>query len=328
MFALFIMSCGLTHFMSIWTLWHADYVAEAMLKVVTAGASVATAIALWPLLPRAIAVPSPAQLQAANADLTIRIAERDAALAALERANAERERAEGILRQVQRMEAVGQLTGGIAHDFNNLLMAIESNADRALRLAGSAADPRIAKALENVLVGAGRASRLTNQLLAFARQQPLDPKPHDVNALIDATLTLTRDALGADITVTTVPGRGLPNVLIDAAQLETALVNLMINARDAMNGDGDLTITTRAAVLRGRPAVDLLVSDTGSGMDEDTRSRAFEPFFTTKPVGKGTGLGLSQVYGFVEQSGGHVRIDSQPGRGTTVCLTLPAAGAA
>ncbi len=182
MFAAFIMACGTTHFFAIWTLWHPDYGIEGLVKAATAGVSVFTAVALWPLLPRAIALPSPAQLQNVNADLKVRIAERDAALAALQREAGERARAEEALRQAQKMEAVGQLTGGIAHDFNNLLTVVVANLDRARRLGGG--DARVDAALGNALSGAERAAKLTDQLLTFSRRQQLQPEVQDLNAVL------------------------------------------------------------------------------------------------------------------------------------------------
>ena len=329
MFALFITSCGLTHFASIWTLWHPDYGMEALVKVVTAGSSVVTAIALWPLLPQAVRVPSPAQLQLANGALIERIAERDAALNALERETAERARTEDMLRQAQKMEAVGQLTGGVAHDFNNLLTIVLANLDRARRFAGDGTDPRAARALASAAEGAERAALLTSQLLAFSRQQPLQPSLHDANALVRTTLALAERALPDRVQVHANLAAHLPPVLVDGPQTETALLNLIVNARDAMPDGGILGVKTSAIHATEddltRTSVMIEISDTGIGMDAATQARAFEPFFTTKPVGQGTGLGLSQVYGFVQQTGGSVAVESAPGHGTAVRIVLPTA---
>lgn len=322
LFAAFIMCCGLTHFMSIWTLWHPDYGAEALLKALTAIVSVLTAVAMWPLIPRALALPSPAQLQAANAELT-------AALEALNREQADRERAEAMLRQSQKMQAIGQLTGGIAHDFNNLLMVVTGNLDRACRLAPDV-PPEAGRALGRAREGADRAAALTQQLLAFARRAPQVEERHDLNALALATLDLVRPTLrGVAFDCEFAPD--LWPVRVDPDQTQNAILNLLVNARDAMPEGGRITLATRnredtsALPDGGREGVELIVRDTGTGMDEATRAQAFEPFFTTKAVGKGTGMGLAQVYGFVNQSRGNVGLTSAPGQGTTIIITLPRA---
>jgi PAS domain S-box-containing protein len=240
---------------------------------------------------------------------------------------------EEALRQSQKMEVVGQLTGGVAHDFNNLLQIIMGNLDTARR-GLSDASPRISRALESAANGARRAASLTQRLLAFSRRQPLNPKPVDVNALVSGMSDLLHRTLGEATDVLTVQGAGLWRIEADATELESAILNLALNARDAMPGGGRLTIESantdidraysaqHAEVMPGQ-YVAISVSDTGTGMSEDTISRAFEPFFTTKPVGEGTGLGLSQVYGFVKQSGGHVKIYSELGQGTCVRIYLP-----
>ena len=327
LFAIFIFACGATHVMSIWTLWNPDYGPQALVKMMTAAASVATAAILWPLLPRAIALPSPAQLEHANASLSQRVAERDAALQALERATGERERTEAMLRQSQKMEAVGQLTGGIAHDFNNLLTIVLANLDRATRLPSG--DARSTVAIENALTGARRAAQLTDQLLAFARKQPLNPQVQDMNALIARTATMLGSVLGSSIDVVTALEPGLWPVLVDTNQTENALLNLAVNARDAMPDGGTLKFRTlnvpNGTRKADRDEIMVEVIDTGIGMSPQTKERAFEPFFTTKEVGEGTGLGLSQVYGFINQSNGLTEIDSTVGRGTTIRLFLPRA---
>jgi PAS domain S-box-containing protein len=247
---------------------------------------------------------------------------------------AERERAEEALRQSQKMEAVGQLTGGIAHDFNNLLTVITGNVDAARRHIGEQGEARVLRALGNALVGAERAATLTQRLLAFSRRQPLNPRPIDANKLVNNMSELLHRTLGETIAVETVLAAGLWRVEADPNQLENAILNLAVNARDAMPDGGKLTIeTANTHIDRGYAArnagvspgqyVAICVSDIGSGMNEDTLARAFEPFFTTKEVGKGTGLGLSMVYGFVKQSGGHLKIYSEETQGTTVRIYLP-----
>ena len=240
---------------------------------------------------------------------------------------------EDALRQSQKMEVVGQLTGGVAHDFNNLLQVIIGNL-AIVRRVTSDQSPRITRALETAATGAMRAASLTQRLLAFSRRQPLNPKPIDVNALISGMSDLLHRTLGEDTEVLTVRGAGLWRAEADPTELESAILNLALNARDAMPEGGRLTIETanvdidriysaqHAEVLPGQYIV-IAVSDTGTGMSPEALSRAFEPFFTTKPIGQGTGLGLSQVYGFVKQSGGNVKIYSEPGHGTCVKIYLP-----
>jgi signal transduction histidine kinase len=243
----------------------------------------------------------------------------------------ERLKAEEALRQAHKMEAVGRLTGGIAHDFNNLLTVILGGLD-TLQRAGIAAEGRPARALEMALQGAQRAASLTSRLLAFSRQQPLDPKPTELDQLVFAMSEILHRTLGEQITLEAVLPPGLWRVEVDQNQLESALLNLAVNARDAMAEGGELTIAARNATLAADDAtfhiepgdyVAISISDTGHGMSRDTVARAFDPFFTTKATGQGTGLGLSMVYGFAKQSGGHVTIDSAVGRGTTVTLYFP-----
>ncbi len=331
LFAIFIMACGTTHLMGIWTLWYPDYLTDGMVKAVTAVASVMTAVALWPLLPRLVALPSPGLLLQANERLTQQIAERDAAVTALRVETAERERAEGMLRQSQKMEAVGQLTGGVAHDFNNLLQVIQANLEAvSARLAED--DPQ-RRHIERALAGAERGATLTQQLLAFARRQSLRPMAFDVAERIAASAEMLRGMLAVEIAVETRCADDLWMAEADPHQLETALLNLAINARDAMPNGGRLMISASNARLDGAATagladveagdyVRIAVSDTGTGMTPEVREAAFEPFFTTKPIGQGSGLGLSQVYGFVKQSRGHITLDSVPGEGTTVALYL------
>jgi PAS domain S-box-containing protein len=245
----------------------------------------------------------------------------------------ERRLIEEQLRQSQKMEAVGQLTGGVAHDFNNLLTVIVGNLETIWRHA-PAEDGRLRRAIDQVTRGAQRAVTLTQQLLAFSRRQPLNPKPTDINRLVAGMSDLVRRTIGENISVETVLAGGLWRVEIDAHQLESALLNLAVNARDAMPEGGKLTIETANAHLDDEYAdrypeltagqyVVLCVTDTGTGMSADVITHAFEPFYTTKPIGQGTGLGLSQVYGFVKQSGGHVKLYSEVGQGTTVKIYLP-----
>jgi len=233
---------------------------------------------------------------------------------------------EAQLRQSQRLEAVGQLTGGVAHDFNNLLTVILSNAELLeSRLAG---DEHLHMLAEMTRLAAERGAELTNRLLSFSRRQALDPKPVDVSALARGMDQLLRRALGEQVDIRMVAGDGVWDAQIDALQLESAILNLCINARDAMPGGGVLTIEVANSAPSEVAAGDFVmvsVTDTGTGMDEATRARVFEPFFTTKEVGKGSGLGLSMVYGFVTQSKGRIVIDSAPGAGTSVKLYLPRA---
>ncbi|HEX3945776.1 MAG TPA: PAS domain S-box protein [Rhizomicrobium sp.] len=245
----------------------------------------------------------------------------------------ERQSLEEQLRQAQKMEAVGQLTGGLAHDFNNLLQGIIGALDRAQHRIqqgrATEADRFIGAAVES----ANRAASLTHRLLAFSRRQTLDPKPTDANRLIADVEDLVNRTMGPNIAVEVVGAAGLWLTLVDAPQLESAVLNLAINARDAMPNGGKLIIETankwldeRAAQERDIPPgqyVSVCVTDTGVGMPPDVVARAFDPFFTTKPLGQGTGLGLSMIYGFVRQSGGQVRIYTEVGKGTTMCLYLP-----
>jgi PAS domain S-box-containing protein len=256
-----------------------------------------------------------------------------------ERVSAEVERrgaAEEALRQAQKMEAVGQLTGGIAHDFNNLLTVVTGNISMAQRAldASEVADPRARRSLDNAMKGAERAAALTQRLLAFSRRQPLAPKPLDLDKLVMGMSDLLQRSLGELIKLEIVTSPGLWRIEADPNQLESALLNLALNARDAMPKGGELTMETanvrldesyaslNAEVPPGQYVM-VAVTDTGVGMPKEVIAHAFEPFFTTKEVGKGTGLGLSMIYGFVKQSGGHVKIYSEEGEGTTVKIYLP-----
>jgi PAS domain S-box-containing protein len=245
----------------------------------------------------------------------------------------ERREIEDQLRQSQKMEAVGQLTGGIAHDFNNLLTGISGSLEMMqVRMAQG----RTAEVDRYFIAAQGavkRAAALTHRLLAFSRRQTLDPRPGNVNRLLDGLEELVRRTMGPGIDVEVVGASGVWPVLVDANQLENAILNLCINARDAMPDGGKLTIETANRWLDERAArehdlpvgqyVSLCVTDTGTGMTPEVIAKAFDPFFTTKPLGEGTGLGLSMIYGFARQSGGHIRIYSEVGQGTTMCLYLP-----
>ena len=241
--------------------------------------------------------------------------------------------AEQALRQAQKMEAVGQLTGGLAHDFNNLLTGITGSLElmeSRIRQGRLSELDRYISAAQNA---AKRAANLTHRLLAFSRQQTLDPKPTDVNRLVNGMEELIRRTIGPEVTLEVVTAGGIWSTLVDPPQLENSLLNLCINARDAMPHGGRITIETankwldeRAARERQLPPgqyISLCVTDSGTGMTPDVIAKAFDPFFTTKPIGQGTGLGLSMIYGFVRQTGGQVRIYSEVGQGTTMCLYLP-----
>lgn len=244
-----------------------------------------------------------------------------------------REAAETETRHIQKMEMLGQLTGGIAHDFNNVLAVIVGGIDLARRRLDRG-DTNVSRYLDSALEGAQHATALTNRLLAYSRRQPLQPQTVDGNKLVSGMSEVLRRTLGAQIAIETVLAGGLWRVLADPSQIESALLNLAVNARDAMPEGGKLTIETanchldaayaaqHAEVTEGQYAM-IAVTDTGVGMAPEVLARAFDPFFTTKDVGKGTGLGLSQVFGFVKQSGGHVAVYSEPGSGTTVKLYLP-----
>jgi signal transduction histidine kinase/CheY-like chemotaxis protein len=240
---------------------------------------------------------------------------------------AQRRRVEQSMEEAQRMEIVGRMTGGMAHDFNNLLTVILGNLEIAAKRVQS--DDRTSRALQIALGAVERGGHLIQQLLAFARRQPLQPRPVAINALIRKMMPLIRQAIGSSIEQD-YRLSALPDwCLVDPAQLESALLNLAINARDAMPIGGRLTIRTRALeTVRHGQEVEITVTDTGTGMAPDVLDKAFQPFFTTKEIGKGTGLGLSQVYGFMQQSGGTVAIDSKLGAGTTLTLRLPCAAPA
>jgi signal transduction histidine kinase/CheY-like chemotaxis protein len=271
-----------------------------------------------------------AELRRFSESLERMVAERTDALVSEMRKRAE---TEGQLHQVQKMDAIGHLTGGLAHDFNNMLAIILGNLDLARRRLAKG-ETGIDKFLNNSLEGARRAATLTQRLLAFARRAPLAPQPVEANKLVAGMSDLLHRSLGEMVQIETVLAAGLWRTNADPNQLESAIVNLAVNARDAMPDGGKLTIETGNAYLDEQYAVQhagvtagqymlLAVTDTGTGMTTEVQQKAFDPFFTTKATGIGTGLGLSQVYGFVKQSGGHVKIYSEAGQGTTIKIYLP-----
>jgi signal transduction histidine kinase/ActR/RegA family two-component response regulator len=280
---------------------------------------------------------SEAQRQRLNAELEVRVRERteelETANQRLRNEAASRAAAEAQLRQMQKMEAVGQLTGGIAHDFNNMLAIVVGSLDIAKRHIGNDRE-KAERFIANAMDGAQRGAQLTGRLLAFSRQQALDPRSLDANHLVRDMSELLKRTIGEKIHLQTLLSSALWRIFADASQLESAVINLCVNSRDAMPDGGSLTLRTFNLNLDEHDAANIVdaspgeyaclaVTDTGSGMPPEVVSRAFDPFFTTKSAGKGTGLGLSQVYGFVKQSGGHVKIDSELGKGTTVSICLP-----
>jgi PAS domain S-box-containing protein len=463
LFAAFILACGTTHVFGALTLWVPAYRLQGAVNAMTALLSVATAVMLWPLLPKALALPSPSSLRRVNDALAHEVQRRDLAARLLRESEARQKRlyartpaalhavdAEGNLlevsdcwlvltgytreevigrniasfyssesqaamqrkfadikagsdstfcerqlrrrdgairdvevhyeperdeagkllrimaavtdvtarkqaeaalrvteehlRHAQKMEAVGQLTGGIAHDFNNLLTTIMGSLELLQQRA--ALDERSLRLTSNALEGSRRAARLTSQLLTFSRRQRLAPEPLVPEQIVDGIRDLLARTLGDGITLEVVLPEESWTFLADRNQMEAALLNLVINARDAIEGEGTVRVeianrTLDRATLAGADGylydapeppppgdyVSITVSDTGSGMPPQVRARAFEPFFTTKPQGSGTGLGLSQLYGFVSQSGGAVRLQSAPGAGTRIELLLPRASA-
>ena len=273
-----------------------------------------------------------------NETLEARVAERTEALAEalarLQKEGEEREAVEDALRQAQKMEAVGQLTGGIAHDFNNLLTGVLGSIDLLQKRLAQGRLSEVDRYAATAETAAKRAAALTHRLLAFSRRQPLDPKAIDANRLVGSMEELLGRTLGEAVELEVVRAAGLWTTLCDPHQLESAILNLAINGRDAMPDGGRLTIETCNAhlddaytaheqIAKAGQYICVSVTDTGVGMSADVMAKAFEPFFTTKPIGQGTGLGLSMIYGFAQQSNGYAKIYSEEGRGTTVKLYLP-----
>jgi signal transduction histidine kinase len=332
-FAIFVAVCGVTRLLSIYTMWVPAYEIEALTKAFLALISVAITAALLLLLPRILVLPTRMQLADANAALEQEVRQRREAEAMVKRFE-EKEATESKVRQAQRMEAIGQLTGGVAHDFNNILTVITGTIEI---LSDAVKDrPHLAQITDLISGAAARGAELTKHLLAFSRRQPLQPRNTDVNALVIDTARLLRPTLGEHIEIESMLAHDSAPALIDPSQLSTAILNLALNARDAMSNGGKLTLETKNVVLdenyarlnsEVRPGnyVMIAVSDTGEGIPGSLLEKVFEPFFTTKEAGKGSGLGLSMVYGFVKQSNGHIKIYSEEGHGTTVKLYLPQA---
>jgi signal transduction histidine kinase len=319
LFALFITACGTTHLMMIYNLWNSAYGWEAVIKVITAIASVGTAIVLWPLIPKLLALPSPLHLSQKNEELKI-------ALSQLNTEIAERKRMEEALRQAQKMEAVGQLTGGIAHDFNNLLQAVSGSLSLIAREPHS---PKVTAWAELGAKAAERGAKLTGQLLTFSRIQKLELRPTLISPILMEMSELIQSTIGPSVKISMNLDPKPFHVLCDPTQVELAVMNLAINARDAMPNGGDILVSSEAVDIQGDPELSdgryqkISVADTGVGMSPEVIARAFEPFYTTKGVGKGTGLGLSMVYSVAQQSGGRAVIESIPDQGTTVYMLLP-----
>ncbi|MGY3532306.1 ATP-binding protein [Bradyrhizobium sp. USDA 4452] len=332
-FAIFAALCGLARLLSILTMWAPAYEIETVTKVLLAPVSLAIMLALLLMLPRILVLPTRIQLTEAYAALEEEAKQRRKAEAMVKRFQ-EIEAHEAQIRQAQKMEAIGQLTGGVAHDFNNILTVITGT----IEILGDAVKdrPHLARIADLINSAAARGADLTKHLLAFSRRQPLQPRSTDVNELVVDAARLLRPTLGEDIEIESMLAHDLAPALIDPSQLSTAILNLALNARDAMPAGGKLTLETRNAVLdenyarlnaEVRPGqyVMIAVSDTGVGMPGNILDKVFEPFFTTKDAGKGSGLGLSMVYGFVKQSDGHIKIYSEQGYGTSVKLYLPQA---
>jgi signal transduction histidine kinase/CheY-like chemotaxis protein len=317
-FAIFIMACGMTHVMSIWTLWVPDYAFEGLIKAITAAASIMTAVMLWPLLPKVLALPSPAQLIAAHE--------------ALKREVQDRRQAEDMLRQAQRLDAVGHLTGGVAYDFNNLLTVIMGNCELIANKPGL--DAEVVNRVRVIQDAAGKASAFTKSMMAFGRKLPLQECAFDLNLVITELEPLLRGGIGKGIHVDIELHPQVGCIRSDPAQIEQVMLNLVLNACDAMPGGGPITIRTLpvdiASALAGIPdAVPpgryaaLIVGDTGCGIDVSDLQRVFEPFYTTKDEFSGRGMGLATVYGIVSQNRGFIQVASQPGSGTTFTIYLP-----
>jgi len=357
-FGIFILACGSTHVLEAVTVWTPVYRLEGMLKAVTALASGATTLMLVPLLPVLVRLPGPSQLRLVNQKLEREVDERRAAEERVRQINDElehrvaartaelnqtvddlrreigrRQQVEGELLQSQKMEAVGRLAGGVAHDFNNLLTVILGY-NEMLRDEVKESPEALDCAMEVRRAGE-RASALTNQLLAFSRRTVTLPRVLDLNRVVEQIEKMLRRMIGEDIELQIRTAPGIRSILADSSHIDQVIMNLAVNARDAMPRGGKLILETSNVDLtldyagqhvgiQPGPYVMLAVSDTGTGMDEAVRSKIFEPFFTTKEKGKGTGLGLSIVYGIVKQAGGEIIVYSEPGHGSVFKLYFPA----
>jgi signal transduction histidine kinase len=336
-FATFMTACAVTRVLSILTLWVPAYGIEGLAKGFLALISVGVTAALLLMLPRILVLPTRIQLMQAYEALETEVRLRRSAEAMVQRFQ-EIEATESQVRQAQKMEAIGQLTGGVAHDFNNILTVITGT----IEILGEAVKdrPHLVQITNMMGSATARGADLTRHLLAFARRQPLQPRSVDVNALVVEAARLLRPTLGEQIEIESMLAHDSAPALIDPSQLSTAILNLALNARDAMPDGGKLTLETRNVVLDEDYAamssdvspgnyILIAVSDSGKGIPGSLLDKVFEPFFTTKDIGRGSGLGLSMVYGFVKQSNGHIRIYSEEGHGTTVKLYLrQAAGVA
>jgi signal transduction histidine kinase len=331
--AIFAAVGGVARIVSIVTLWVPAHGIEGLTKALLALIAIAMTTEMLRMRPRLQVLPTRIQLQEAYAALEEETRQRRRAEAMVKRFQ-EIEATEAQVRQAQKMEAIGQLTGGVAHDFNNILTVITGS----IEILGDAVktNPALAQITDMISAAAARGADLTQHLLAFARRQPLQPRSTDVNAMVVDVARLLRPTLGEQVEIESMLAHDAAPALIDPSQLSTAILNLALNARDAMLNGGKLTLETKNVVLDDNYAamnsdvkpgnyVMIAVSDTGEGIPQNLLEKVFEPFFTTKDIGKGSGLGLSMVYGFVKQSNGHVKIYSEEGHGTTVKLYLPQA---
>src|ERR1700730_7757536 len=332
--AIFAAVCGVTRLLSILTLWVTAYGIECLANGCVALISVALTAAMLLMLPRIMVLPTRIQLRQAYEALDEEVRLRRKAEAMVQRFQ-EIEATESQVRQAQKMEAIGQLAGGVAHDFNNILTVITGT----IEILGEAVKdrPPLANNAKLRAAAEARGADLPQDRRPFARRQPLQPRSVDVNALVIDAARLLRPTLGEQIEIESMLAHDSAPALIDPSQLSTAILNLALNARDAMPNGGKLTLETKNVVLDENYAamssevnpgnyVMIAVSDSGKGIPTRLLDKVFEPFYTTKDVGKGSGLGLSMVYGFVKQSNGHIKIYSEEGHGTTVKLYLPQAG--